>query len=264
MSYRAKTAWLLAVAGYVTACGGGSTEPVTVDALSASFDPLAAARAAYGVTATRPADFFDDTDPYPDRLTLTAHVRLAVIDPASTRDIDLCSDDGAEAQTLAERHAATFAASPTLVSTDTTPWYYEASFDLKSVDPTMLRSRVYRCAALDRDAPIETALARLNRTPLDRSDVKFAVEYLWTFSADNTALQAVLSSDTTQFSDGFEHEIVRVTVQKFVGADRCDRLTIWRDSYRVDLADRLLTRRQTPLESFEARYRSGDAELCGD
>ncbi|MEM8981706.1 MAG: hypothetical protein AAGC71_01675 [Pseudomonadota bacterium] len=264
MSRLSKIGWLVAALSALTACGGGTSEVVPSDAVITALDPLGAARAAYGVTASRPADFFNDMDPYPDRLTLTAHVRSAVVDPANASDADLCRDGSAEALALTERHAATFAAAPVMVATDSTPWYFETSFDLQAIDPTVLRSRVFRCSALDRDALDAAVLARLNRTPLDLADVKFAIEYLWTFSPDNTALQAVLSSVTRRSSDGFEHELVRVVVEKFAGSDSCDRLTVWRDVYEIDLEDRLLVRTQSPEETFDARFIGGDAELCAD
>ncbi|MEL7538594.1 MAG: hypothetical protein AAFZ58_05875 [Pseudomonadota bacterium] len=249
-----------AMALTVTACGGSSgTEPVTDAAAFA--DPLAMARAAYAVTANRPADFYRESDPFPDRLTLTGHVRSTDIDPAAAVDYELCSDDAAEAQRWADIDAAQYSSAAALTGSSAADWYFEFAHDLGAVPPAMFRARVYRCTALDRSVAAGDVLGQINRQPLSAAGLKFAVEYLWTYSAQNSALNAVWSSASAPTGAELGHELVLITIRKFQGEGGCDRLDVSRERYAVT-ADGLLRASTAMLQSFDARLVGGDAELC--
>ena len=248
------------LAGLAACSGGAGTEPAP--GAVASVDPLAAARAAYGVTARRPADFYAETDPYPDRLTLTAHVRALDVDPDAASNAELCTNDVAAASNWFVQTANGYSDRAQQTGGRETEWFIEREYDLATVPDSMLRLRVFQCTAVDRAVDGNDIVARVNLPTIGADSLKFVVEYLFTFSAENNALNAIVASSADSAAGDPGHTLVRVHVRKFQGAGGCDRLELWQDTYVYSFADRLLRRRSTMIDTFAARVVGGDAELC--
>ncbi len=243
-------------------CGGGSGSEA--ESVQPDVEALSIARQVYGIEPSVPADFYVDVDPYPDRQTLTVHVRENEIRPSSqAMDFEACSDDFAEALDWSATQAAQRGLLTTLAGTSESEWYFQFDREVQEADPAMFLNRVFKCRQFDRSAITDGHVGHINRQPVNAADLKFMVEYLWGFSEYNNAFHAVVSSRADSGAT-LSHTIVRAEAIRQVGAERCDLIETWSHSYSVSEASGLISEQVRYLDVFRARLRAGSAELCDD
>ncbi len=257
-------ATLLLVVG-LAACGGGggggASAPATQIEPSAERQ-LDIARQVYGVTSPYPADFHREADPYPDRQTLTVHVReneVASAPPAV--DFESCTDDFATALQWSDVQAGRRGYTTTLMGNSESDWYFQFDREIQSTEPAMLVNRVFKCSTLDRSVLASGHVARLRGQNVAITDLKFAVEYLWGFSQFNNALHAVVNSRSINASSP-THTIQRAEAIKQSGAGQCDLIEVWTHQFVLDANSGLIAESEEFNEVFRARLRAGAAQLC--
>ncbi len=256
-----RTCFAAAVLG-LAACGAPTADVDVAERVS-TWEPLAVAQAVYAIEPTTPADFYKEADPYPDRLTLTAHVARTDIEPGSVDpDFAVCSDSQTEAAAWSDAAAENMSDQSQRMGDRVSDWYYQFDHDLGASPPVLLQSRVFRCAALDRSVVADGVVARINLAAPLASDLKFVVEYLWNFSASNNALSAVIRSQSLNTTDVLEHELLEATARKFQGAGGCDRIQVVRVRFRLDPMNSLVTRSSSVAGEFDAKLEAGAAVLC--
>lgn len=227
-------------------------------------EALNIARKVYGIDASRPAGFYVDVDPYPDRQTLTMHIRESEIRPiAAPIDFESCTDDFAEALGWSGTQAIQRGFDTSLAGTSESDWYFQFDREIQSASPAMLVNRVFKCGNLDRSVLSDGHVGLLNSQPAEAEDLRFVVEYLWGFSRYNNAFHAVVSSRRN--SDvPLGHTIVRAEAIRAAGSDECDLIETWAHDYTLSTTTGLVTETIRFEDVFRARLSAGSAEICSD
>ena len=140
-------------------CGGGSDEPVAQTpaqvSIAASYGitlgNLQIAEALYRDSARTPAGFLADPPPAGQAYVATRHLRAGDLGVAPTSNVELCTDDWNQALQWSET-AAQNSGGAALVGNLTDSRYYEFQRMVGGQPTIYQRTRVYRCAYLDRSA----------------------------------------------------------------------------------------------------------------
>lgn len=255
------SAGALLLALLLSACGGGGGGDGIPEAAGA--DPRQAiAEAVYGLAPAKPTGFYAETDPYPDRQTLTVHVREAEVRPAPPAvDFESCSNDFTEALDWSAANAAARGFTTNLAGNSETEWFFQFDREIVASSPAMLVNRVFKCAQLDRSVLGDDRLAILRRPGSGAAELRWVAEYLWGFSPYNNALHAVLESRTVQSSPA-THRIVRAEALRFAGANGCDLIEVWEHDFELDATSGLVTSEERFQQVFAAKLQNSRAELC--
>lgn len=255
----------------LAACGGGSggnasdgsPPPAQSRAVPQSDAEIAALL--YSDSARTPPGFYVDSPPPTSGYVTTSHLKNTDL-AAAPAQYELCTDDWSAALDWSETIAVNTAPYADLVATDSNTRYFEFGRVPRGQLNSYRRSRVYRCAYLDRTAvdllgPGPQA-GQLNRRPLTAGDLRELSEYLWQFTAFNNFGSAVLSSSGRASTTQIEHTLHIAQLQRAAAAGGCDRIEVlaWRHS--VDVASGALTRARQILWTFGARQAGGGTELC--
>lgn len=277
MQFPRSFAPLLVAAVGVAGCGGGGS--------SASSDvtgAVALASPSPSVSASLPSDVEIADLVYTDRQRVPAgfyvepsranlnyatlaHLRNVDLDAAATPPHELCAPDFGTALQWSEAVAASQPVYGDLVGNDTTARAWEFTRVLRTSPARTTVARVYRCAYVDRTnvdlRAADGAAGTFAMVGWTADDLRSLGEYLWTFTIDNNAGNAVLRSDATADANGATHSIVMAALVRATSAGECDRVDLRRIDLRGERSG-VLTRGSTLVRSFGARRVGGVAQLC--
>lgn len=253
----------------LAACGGGSggTDPAE-PARPVAQSNLEIAQLLYSDSARTPPGFYSEPAP-PSGYFRTSHIKNADLAPADAGAgpvFELCSDDWNEALGWSESVAASEPSATDLTATDETEQYFQFVRTPRAAGDATQQMRVYRCAFLDRNgadiARLTGAAGHINKRPLNETDVRWTLEYLWRFSLYNNAGSVVLKSAAAAGDSNPAHELILAALDRTAGAGGCDRVRVFTWSLHTDMASGGLTSEQHLLWTFDAADDAGTARLC--
>jgi hypothetical protein len=269
-------ALLLVGSALVSACGGGGGGGDSESAPQPSQSPSPAravaqtdaeiARLVYSDERT-PAGFYEDTTVPVTGYVATSHLKNSDLAASSAGSAahELCTDDWNQAMQWSEDVAAAAPTYADLVATDSNSRFFEFGRVPRGQVGAYLRSRVYKCAYLDRAnvnlQAIEGAAGRFNRRPFSASDLRELSEYLWLFSTFNNFGNAVLKSSGSTGS-AMSHTLHIATLTRAPGTGGCDRIDVIEWSHAANAQDGELQRSRRTLWSFGAREVGAAVEIC--
>jgi hypothetical protein len=258
----------------VGGCGGGSQPAVAqVPAqvsIAASFgitlNNLQIAEALYRDSTRTPPGFLTDPPPAGQPFVATRHLRNTDVGMLAASSYELCTDDWNQALQWSEDSAQRSGGAP-LVGNLTDSRYFEFDRMITGQPAIYQRTRVFRCAYLDRSGASTNVSSgpagTLARRPLLAIDLRELSEYLWQFSGYNNYGSAVLSSTGDSTSNDLRHTLVIATLVSNVAGSGCDRIDVqaWRHVAGGNSGE--LSRVAEPLWNFTAGQSAGAAVSCG-
>ncbi len=276
---RYRRALLLSAALGLAACGGGSsgeteTPPVSTPAPKATAPgyelpgDYELASKVYDPNYSTPAGFFVD-DRAATPVSYTVH---HVMD--ETRSFEVCTDDYAMAEAWEANDNASRAVSGRYMNTNETERYFEfvreLSYedDVGNVDGATSPgyARVYKCSNTSRDgvdrSRHEGFAGYVNVAPRSEEHVRVFAEYLWQFAFFPYRHKKVIDS----VGASGPNTLSRTLVLGFAinqGTGNCDRIEVVEWEFSADRETGRVEQRFDLVKSFEARYESGVAVLCG-
>lgn len=264
---------LLLAALVLAGCGGGgdgdsaTPTPAAASARPVEQSDLQIAQAAYGGTPRTPAGFH--TDPLPSGHANVSTTHLKNVDlggAAGAPAYELCTDDWNEALSWSEAAAQNALQYAGLMETNQDARFFEFG-RLRPGEPEFYtRSRVFKCAYLDRSATdLRNAggpAGRLNLRPLTAAELRSLSEYLWQFTIYNNFGHAVLKSSGTTTTNGLSHTLHLANLVRSGTSAGCDRIDVEIWVHTVDASSGHLHRDVQPLWSFGARESAGVVQLC--
>lgn len=266
----------LAAACALASCGGGGGGGSSPSSSPAGTSPprpvdqsdLQIAQSIYGGGARTPAGFYSDPAPSGHTYVSTAHLKNADVDAGATTAqplYELCTNDWNQALAWSETSAQAAPQYANLVETNDDARYFEFGRIRTGTPDFYVRSRVFKCAYLDRSAANLRVSAgpagQLNQRPLTATDLRDLTEYLWQFTTYNNFGHVVLKSSGATNGSGLAHTLYIGSLTRNGLSASCDRVDVitWRHS--VDGNGQLQLDLQT-LWSFGARESSGVVQLC--
>jgi hypothetical protein len=262
----------------LAACGGGSGEAPSSATQSPPTSPAQGrpvtltdqqiATALYNDNARTPQGFYSDISAPTTGYVATVHVKSRdVFNNNALPQYELCSDDWNEAYTWAEQAAQNGTSNGNLLETNTTTNFYEFVRERTTQPSGVTRSRVYRCAYLDRggvnlsDANA-THAGQFNLRPITSTSIRELAEYLWRFTQFNNYGSAVLKSATSTATDELQQDLTIASLTLQGAAGGCDRIDIYSWTHTVDAQSGELTLTASRLWNFASRRIGNLAELC--
>lgn len=253
------------VVASLTACGGGGSASEQPVAESADND-LDIATRVYSAEQRTPTGFLEDPTSYPGLSEFRFHVSNVDLAPTGTGvRFEVCATDFLTALDWSAVASQARGLVSTSTSTSETEWYFQVDRALDSDPSSMVVSRIFKCAALDRSARDETGAAgAINRAPVGAADLRFVSEYLWQFSLYNNALHAIVTSAPASEPGLLHHDLIRAEAVVGAGLDGCDRIDLYRWRHTVDTATGELSESETFIRSFSARFENAAVAVCTD
>jgi hypothetical protein len=270
--------WRLAAMATIvlSACGGGGGGDSSTPAPAASAPPrpveqsdLQIAQSVYGSGPRTPAGFYSDPPPSGHEYVSTLHLKNADVDAAVVAPqplFELCTDDWNQALEWSELGAQSSPQYSDLVATNDDPRYFEFG-RVRQGDPTFyVRTRVFKCAYLDRtSANLRTSAGvagTLNRRPPTTAELRDLSEYLWQFTQYNNFGYAVLQSSGSSTTGTLTHTLHMGVLARGALSSSCDRVDVigWR--HTLDTMTGILQVDVTTLWSFGASESAGVVSLC--
>lgn len=274
---RQRARWRLAAltAVALSACGGGGGgDSAPAPAAIAPSRPvtqsdLQIAQSVYGSGPRTPAGFYSDPPPSGHEYVSTMHLKNADIDAAAVAPqplYELCADDWNQALEWSELGAQSAPQYADLVETNDDPRYFEFG-RVREGDPTFyVRSRVFKCAYLDRAAANLRAAAgpagQFNQRPLTAAELRNLSEYLWQFTKYNNVGYAVLQSSGASSTTALTHTLYMGSNARGGISTSCDRIDVISWRHTLDTATGSLHVEVATLWSFGAREAAGVVTLC--
>lgn len=217
----------------------------------------------YAGTPRTPSGFTADPAPQSFAQVTTHHVKSSQLAAPAATQHEMCTDDWSVALAWSEEVAVQANPYLDLVATDTTPRYFEFGRVPRGESSRYVRTRVLRCAYLDRTG-VELAFAdgfagTLNERPLDAAVLRELSEYLWLFTAYNNSGHAVVASEAR--GPGLAHALTIATLERSAGGTSCDRVTLRDWIHEAAPATGVLTLQVAVLREF--RVRRDGATLAG-
>jgi len=212
-----------------------------------------------------PTDFYKENFQN-DKFHITSHVKNTDLLPISSRQgltsYELSSNDFVEAMNWSEQSVVLQTSYKQLVDTTETLLYYQFT----RVDPTAPQfihlNRVLKANALDRNGVDSSYKGRITLVNMTVSDVKYIVEYLWTFTMNNNYGNAVLSSSITESSTEFVYFMQQASLNSnFSGS--CDAIDVYDVRYTVSKASGFIRKSETLNQTIKARRTGDNLEICG-
>jgi hypothetical protein len=275
LRWRCQLAALAAIA--LTACGGGggggdSSSPATVTTAPprpVQQSDLEIAQGVYGSGSRTPAGVYSDPAPTGHSYVSTVHLKNADLDAAVVAPQPLhevCTDDWNEALAWSETSAQGAPQYADLVDTSDDARYFEFG-RVRQGDPTFyVRSRVFKCAYLDRTgANLRLAAGdagRLNQRPLSAAELQTLTEYLWQFTQYNNVGHVVLKSSGSSSSGALTHTLHMGKLVRNAVSASCDRVDVMVWRHTLDTASGQLQLDVETVWSFGARESAGVISLC--
>lgn len=261
----------------LAACGGGGDAPSSTEqtpkTVSAHNRPVTLtdqqiATALYNDSARTPQGFYSESTAPTTGYVATVHVKSRdVFNNNALPQYELCSDDWNEAYTWAEQAAQNGTTNGNLLETNTTSNFYEFVRERNTQPSGVTRSRVYRCAYLDRggvnlsDADA-THAGQFNFRPITTTSIRQLAEYLWRFTQFNNYGSAVLKSATSTSAGELQQDLTIASLTLQGAAGGCDRIDIYSWTHTVDADSGELTLTASRLWNFASRRIGNLAELC--
>ena len=257
--------WAGLFALLLSACSSGSdSNSEESAAINSTTADMEIAAALYFDQRT-PDDFYKE-DYQDDKFYLASHVKnidlLPIVDRQGVTVFELTSDDFTEAMNWSEQSAVFQASYKQLVDNSETLLYRQFT----RVDPAapqfVYLNRVLKASVLDRNGVDDDYKGRITLTNMTAADVKFIIEYLWTFTIDNNYGNAVLSSSLTETVDTFVYVMQQASLTSSFD-DSCDAIEVYDVRYTVPKASGFIWKDEV-LEREISAKRSGDfLEICG-
>jgi hypothetical protein len=260
----------------LSACGGGGGGGDSAAAPSAIAPPrpvtqsdLQIAQSVYGSGPRTPANFYSEPTPGGHEYVSTTHLKNSDVDAAAVAPqplYELCTDDWNQALEWSELGAQNSPHYSDLVETNDEARYFEFG-RVRQGDPTFyVRTRVFKCAYLDRQAAnlriTAGAAGQLNQRPLTADELRTLSEYLWQFTKYNNVGYAVLASGGASASTALHHTLHIASLARGVVSSSCDRVDVLSWRHTVDTTTGTLTLEVATLWSFGAKDTAGVVSLC--
>jgi len=258
-------AGILIVALVITACGGG-TPASDLQANSYKGSDYEIITKVYTDQRT-PDGFYQESLPdtwYTIRQLKNTDLLEGVV-PSSTPVYELGTDDFTEALNWSETIALQQAVYEQLVDTTETDQYFQFTrFSPGTPDYTHY-SRVFKSSSLDRSGydlgNPGIYLGMITWQPLTAEQVKYVIEYLWTFTFNNNYGNAVLESYTEETDSEFIHTMTeaRLTMDY---ADNCDTIQIFESQYSVQKTDGMIFQVEYLIREIYSERIGNDYQVC--
>jgi hypothetical protein len=249
--------------------GGGSSTPSQAVAPSRPVEQsdLQIAQNLYAGSPRTPQGFYSDPLPNGHEYVSTAHLKNGDITQLTASDPihELCSNDWAQALAWSEASAQNAPQYADLVETNDDVRYFEFGRVRQGTPTFYVRSRIFKCAYLDRSAAnlrvVEGEAGNFNQRPITAADLRNLAEYLWHFTIYNNAGNVVLKSAGASAQGELTHTLHIASVVRGAISPSCDRIDVRAWQHRVDTATGRMQLNLQTLWSFGARDAGGGA-LC--
>jgi len=262
----------LAVSAMLASCGGGGDGDKPSPAAMASSRPveqsdLEIAQLIYEGSPRTPAGFYSDPMPSGQDHVATMHLKNADIDASAASGplYELCTNDWNQALAWSEDDAQSAAVYADLVETNDDTRYFEFGRVRPGEPQFYVRTRVFKCAYLDRSSANlrvgHGPAGQLNQRPISAQELRNLSEYLWLFTTFNNYGHIVLKSSGATLDSGLSHTLIIGTLVRNGLSTVCDRIDVMGWRHNVDNNGQLQLDVQT-LWSFGARESGGVASLC--
>lgn len=258
-------AGILIVALVITACGGG-TPASDLQANSYKGSDYEIITKVYTDQRT-PDGFYQESLPdtwYTIRQLKNTDLLEGVV-PSSTPVYELGTDDFTEALNWSETIALQQAVYEQLVDTTETDLYFQFTRFSPGTPDNTHYSRVFKSSSLDRSGydlgNPGIYLGMITRQPLTAEQVKYVIEYLWTFTFNNNYGNAVLESYTEETDSEFIHTMTeaRLTMDY---ADNCDTIQIFETQYSVQKTDGMIFQVEYLIREIYSERIGNDYQVC--
>lgn len=258
-------AGILIVALVITACGGG-TPASDLQANSYKGSDYEIITKVYTDQRT-PDGFYQESLPdtwYTIRQLKNTDLLEGVV-PSSTPVYELGTDDFTEALNWSETIALQQAVYEQLVDTTETDLYFQFTRFSPGTPDNTHYSRVFKSSSLDRSGydlgNPGIYLGMITWQPLTAEQVKYVIEYLWTFTFNNNYGNAVLESYTEETDSEFIHTMTeaRLTMDY---ADNCDTIQIFETQYSVQKTDGMIFQVEYLIREIYSERIGNDYQVC--
>jgi len=268
----------------LSACGGGgdastSSSAATIATAQAVGQSSSAERPVsqsdstiaallYSDSQRTPAGFNIEVAPVFAGYVATAHLKNSDLSAGATTQYEVCSDDFNQALQWSETANSTSGVNANLVGNDATERYFEFDRVRAGTPQGYLRSRIYKCAYLDRST-VDLHLAQgaagvVNVRPLDAGALQGLSEYLWQFTGYNNFGNVVLNSTGASNSVGLTHSLIIATLATASSVNACDTINVLEWKHSVNQGSGALTLSVTQLWSFHAQQSNGAVSVCAN
>lgn len=264
----------LAMTVALGSCGGGGGDddaPSTATAAARAVEQsdLQIAQGVYGNGSRTPAGFYAQPAASGQTHVSTVHLKNTDLDASLTAphpQYELCTNDWNQAADWSESIAQSAPQYADLVATNDDARYFE--FDrVRDGEPQFyLRTRIFKCAYLDRaTADLRTptgSAGQLNQRPLTAADLRTLSEYLWQFTSYNNFGHVVLKSSGTTTGSGLTYTLIMGKLVRNGLSAECDRIDVIAWRHTADSTSGALELDVQTLWSFGAQESGGVAQLC--
>jgi hypothetical protein len=206
-----------------------------------------------------PEDFYRNNLPNDDVFYTTVNLKNTDLVPISNRlgmaSYELSTDDFSQAMEWSETAAGFRPTYKQLVETSQTELYFQFTrVDLDNPQFVDL-FRVFKLSALDRSG-IDLVnpngyLGTITIPDVSSQQVKYIIEYLWTFTFSNNYGTAVLLSKITEYESEFVHTLVEARLQDLM-SQSCNTIDIVEITYTVDKATGAIHKHELLIRSIFA------------
>lgn len=191
---------------------------------------------------------------------------LPMVDRAGLAVYELSSNDYVEALAWSEKASEYQPSNEQLTDISETALFYQFT----RVDPASPQfihiHRVFKSSMLDRTGvdrinDDDSYKGRITTTDLTVDNVKYIIEYLWTFTSSNNYQNAVLDSSTTETDDEFIH-IIKQAKLDLSYSESCDTITVYEIRYTVSKSTGAIWKEKILTSEFLARRQGAYLEIC--
>lgn len=218
----------------------------------------------YSDTQRTPTGFYSESAPAFNGYVSTSHLKNTDVAAGSGAQYELCTDDFNQALQWSETANAN-GVNANLVGNDATDRYFEFDRVRNGTPQGYLRSRIYKCAYLNRDTvdlrSAQGVAGVLHVQPLDAAALKSVSEYLWQFTTYNNYGNVVLSSTGGGSGATLTHALFIATLSAGI-APACDTIDVIEWKHTLNAGSGAMQLSIASQWSFQARYSNGAVALC--
>lgn len=214
-----------------------------------------------------PDGFYQES--LPDTWYTIRHLKntdlLEGVVPSGTPVYGLGTDDFTEALNWSETIALQQAVYEQLVDTTETDLYFQFTRFSPGTPDNTHYSRVFKSNSLDRSGydlgNPGIYLGMITWQPLTAEQVKYVIEYLWTFTFNNNYGNAVLESYTEETDSEFIHTMTEARlIMDYAG--NCDTIQIFDTQYSVQKTDGMIFQVEYLIREFYSERIGNDYQVC--
>jgi len=214
-----------------------------------------------------PDGFYQES--LPDTWYTIRHLKntdlLEGVVPSGTPVYGLGTDDFTEALNWSETIALQQAVYEQLVDTTETDLYFQFTRFSPGTPDNTHYSRVFKSSSLDRSGydlgNPGIYLGMITWQPLTAEQVKYVIEYLWTFTFNNNYGNAVLESYTEETDSEFIHTMTEARlIMDYAG--NCDTIQIFDTQYSVQKTDGMIFQVEYLIREFYSERIGNDYQVC--